>query len=276
MMITKIVSGGQTGADRAALDFAIDNDIPHGGWVPRGRLAEDGMIPDRYHVSETSAPAYAERTEKNVVDADGTLILSHGPLAGGSELTFKLAARHGRPCLHMDLNTVDEFNAAFEIMHWIRRHGIGILNVAGSRASKDPDIYHATFNILETVYYFSVIEENMPDFINRPFGLNDPSSPRENPETVAEAVRQLMKDLPLRERVAIAGLRESEFIAQHGALDLYIRNYFGLAAGNARLMASCRSESGRKDLDINGAVDLILKHLWVFLRETHSIRLVKA
>lgn len=276
MMITKIVSGGQTGADRAALDFAIDNDIPHGGWVPRGRMAEDGFIPDRYQVNETPASAYAERTEKNVIDSDGTLILAHGRLAGGSELTRKLAERRGRPCLHMDLNAVDEFNAAFEIMHWIRRNGIGILNVAGPRASKDPDIYHATFNILETVYYFSVIEENMSDFINRPFGLGDPAARREAPETLAESITRLMEDLPLKERVAIAGLRESEFIARHGALDLYIRNYFGLSAGNARLLASCQNESGRKDLDIDGAVDLILKHLWGFLRETHSIRLVKA
>lgn len=275
MVLQKIVSGGQTGADRAALDFALENDLPHGGWVPRGRLAEDGVIPERYQVSETPSSAYAERTEKNVIDSDGTLILSHGPLTGGSELTRKVAERHGRHCLHMDLNKVDEFYAAFEIMQWLRRHGIETLNVAGPRASKDSGIYHATFNILEAVYYFSVIEESMPDFINRPFDLGDPEDRREAPETLSEAVARLAADLPLKERVAIAGLSERDFFAWHGALDLYVRNYFGLSAGNTRLLASCRDESGRQDMDIDGAVVLILKHFRGFLRATHSIRLVK-
>lgn len=276
MTLKKIVSGGQTGADRAGLDFAIENDLPHGGWVPRGRLAEDGVIPGRYQVTETQSSAYAERTEKNVMDSDGTLIFSHGPLAGGSELTQKLAQRHGRPFLHMDLNGVDEFYAAFEIMHWLRRHGIEILNVAGSRASKDPDIYYATFHILEAVYYFLVIDESMPDFINQPFNLDDPRIRKEAPATLAEAVARLMEDLPLKERVAIAGLSEREFFERHGALDIYIRNYFGLSAGNTRLLASCRGESGRQDLDIDNAVVLILKNFWDHLKATHYIRVVKA
>jgi hypothetical protein len=276
MTLKKIISGGQTGADRAALDFAIDNDLSHGGWVPRGRLAEDGVIPDRYQVNETQSSAYAERTEKNVIDSDGTLIFSHGPLVGGSELTRKLAQRHGRPCLHMDLDGVDEFYAAFEIMHWLQRHGIEIVNVAGSRASKDPGIYYATFHILEAVYYFSVIEESMPDFINRPFDLGDPGVRKEAPSNLTEAVARLMEDLPLKERVAIAGLNEREFFDRHGALDIYIRNYFGLSAGNTRLLASCRDESGNHDLDIDGAVVMILKNFRSLVKTTHSLRVVKA
>ncbi|RLB35173.1 MAG: hypothetical protein DRH20_11280, partial [Deltaproteobacteria bacterium] len=95
----KIISGGQTGADRAALDFALDAGIPHGGWVPRGRLAEDGPLPARYAVQEIDRRSYAARTEKNVLEADGTLILSHGKLTGGSALTRRLAKRHERPWL---------------------------------------------------------------------------------------------------------------------------------------------------------------------------------
>ena len=276
MILQKIVSGGQTGADRAALDFAIDNDLLHGGWVPRGRLAEDGIIPDRYLLSETSSSSYAERTEKNVIDADGTLIFSHGPLTGGSELTRQMADRHGRHCLHMDLDGMDEFYAAFEIMHWLRRHGIKTLNVAGPRASKDPGIYQETFNILEAVYYFLLIEESMPDFINRPFDPGEAADRPEIPETLTDAVTRLAADLPLKEKVVMAGLSEAEFYTLNGALNLYVRNYFGLAAGNIRLLASCRNESGRQDMDISGAVDLILKHFKEFLTQTHSIRLVKS
>jgi hypothetical protein len=276
MILEKIISGGQTGADRAALDFAMDNDLFHGGWVPRGRLAEDGAIPDRYQVTETSSSVYAERTEKNVFDADGTLIFSHGSLTGGSELTRQIAERNGRHWLHVDLHGMDEFHAAFEVMHWLRRHGIKILNVAGPRASKDPGIYQATFNILETVYYFLLMEESMPDFFNRPFDPMTAADRWEIPESLNDAVARLAADLPLKEKVVMAASSESEFSSQHGALDRYIRNYFGLAAGNIRLLASCRETSGRPDMDIDGAVVLILDRFQEFLKQTHAIRLVKS
>ena len=84
-MIKRIISGGQTGAGRAALDFAIKMDLPHGGWVPKGRKSEDGPIPARYHLTEMPTKSYPKRTEQNVVDSDGTLIVSHGKLKGGSQ-----------------------------------------------------------------------------------------------------------------------------------------------------------------------------------------------
>src|SRR2546428_7239726 len=100
-MIEKIISGGQTGADRAALDFAIARGIPHGGWCPRGRLAEDGVISDRYQLTETPSANSAQRTEGNVRDSDGTVIFSIGPkLTGGSKQTAEFARQHRKPCLH--------------------------------------------------------------------------------------------------------------------------------------------------------------------------------
>ena len=101
-MLQKIISGGQTGADRAALDFAIARGIPHGGWCPRGRLAEDGTIPALYQLSETPGPDHAQRTEWNVRDSDGTVIFSIAPaLTGGSRETAELARQHQKPCLHL-------------------------------------------------------------------------------------------------------------------------------------------------------------------------------
>jgi len=146
--IKKIISGGQTGADRAALDFAIQHNMPHGGWVPRGRRAEDGRIPEMYHLNEMSTKSYPKRTERNVLRSDGTLIISHGDLSGGSALTRRLAMAHGRPFLHVDLNSLPEI-AAQTVAVWIRDQAIQILNVAGSRASEDPEIYQATLNLLE-------------------------------------------------------------------------------------------------------------------------------
>ena len=150
-MIRKIVSGGQTGADRAALDVAIRLGVEHGGWVPRGRKAEDGKLPARYKLKETPTARYPERTEKNVVDSDATLIVSCGPLTGGSRLTLVLAGRHSKPCLHMDMEKRTPSEAGLEVLAWIETHGVETLNVAGPRAGNDPRIYGLVTELLETV-----------------------------------------------------------------------------------------------------------------------------
>lgn len=137
-LLQRIVSGGQTGVDRAALDAAIRHGIAHGGWCPRGRLAEDGTVPDRYALRETNSWDYAERTEKNVLDSGGTLILNTGPLDGGTLLTREFAEEHGRPWLLVDLEDGPDTPA---IRDWLRTRGIGVLNVAGPRESKRPGIY---------------------------------------------------------------------------------------------------------------------------------------
>lgn len=148
-MIETIVSGGQTGADRAALDVAIRLGIPHGGWVPRGRRAEDGIIPERYRMREMPVPDYAARTEQNVIDSDGTAIISHGPLDGGSALTQIHAKRHKRPHIHLDMERLSVHEAVNTLKKWVDTNRIGTLNVAGPRASRDPRIYRVTAAILE-------------------------------------------------------------------------------------------------------------------------------
>jgi hypothetical protein len=138
-VLTKIISGGQTGADRAALDFAIARSIPHGGWCPKGRLAEDGSLDMRYALTETSTDIYAERTERNVRDSDGTVIFTVSPaLTGGCKLTAECARQHRKPLLHLSLQ--DE-NPAARLSKFLSHHRIRVLNVAGSRASKEPEVY---------------------------------------------------------------------------------------------------------------------------------------
>ncbi|HEY7840847.1 MAG TPA: putative molybdenum carrier protein [Gammaproteobacteria bacterium] len=137
-LLQRIVSGGQTGVDRAALDAAIRHGIAHGGWCPRGRLAEGGTVPDRYALRETNSWDYAERTEKNVLDSNGTLILNSGPLEGGTLLTREFAEEHGRPWLLVDLEAGLDAPA---VRDWLRARNIGVLNVAGPRESKRPGIY---------------------------------------------------------------------------------------------------------------------------------------
>ena len=101
MRLRKIVSGGQTGVDRAALDAAMAHDVPVGGWCPKGRRAEDGVIPERYPLKETPSDAYEQRTAWNVRDSDGTLLITDGALEGGTALTMQEAKRQGRPVLHV-------------------------------------------------------------------------------------------------------------------------------------------------------------------------------
>ena len=144
----KLISGGQTGADRAALDVALTLSLPIGGGCPKGRRAEDGMIPDRYPLTETPEADYDTRTRRNVEDSDGTLILNLGTLDGGTALTVKLARQMGKPCLMVALEDGIEPTAFQE---WLDAHPIAVLNVAGPRESKRPGVYAAACRLLDTL-----------------------------------------------------------------------------------------------------------------------------
>ncbi len=141
----RIISGGQTGVDRGALDAAIELAIPHGGWCPRGRLAEDGRIPDRYQLLETDSSDYPSRTQRNVVESDGTLLLFRGRIAGGTELALRLAEEHQRPRLPVDLDASAD---PAVVRRWLAEHQIEVLNVAGPRESQSPGIAAAARTFL--------------------------------------------------------------------------------------------------------------------------------
>ncbi|HEV8254001.1 MAG TPA: putative molybdenum carrier protein [Vicinamibacteria bacterium] len=135
----KVISGGQTGVDRAALDAALELGLDVGGWCPRGRRAEDGRIPDRYPLHETSSSAYPARTAANVREADATLILTRGPATSrGTALTRRLAAAHGKPLREVDLTAGPRPEAVRE---WLDQLAVKTLNVAGPRLSEAADIY---------------------------------------------------------------------------------------------------------------------------------------
>jgi len=138
--IEKIISGGQTGADRAALDFALAHAIPHGGWCPRGRRAEDGPLAERYQLAETPDTEYAQRTEWNVRDADATVIFSvASALAGGSQQTAEFARRWEKACLHLARER-EGAEAAGVLSEFLAAHQVRTLNVAGPRQSEEPEV----------------------------------------------------------------------------------------------------------------------------------------
>ncbi len=144
-----IISGGQTGVDRAALDIAIESGIPHSGWCPHGRLAEDGVIPDRYLLLETEDTDYKTRTRLNVRDSDGTLIFNREPLDGGTAATVRFAIDFDKPYLVIDLDRLPDTKIIFE---WLAGNNIQKLNIAGPRESKRPGIYSDAHKLLRTLF----------------------------------------------------------------------------------------------------------------------------
>jgi hypothetical protein len=134
----RIVSGGQTGVDRAALEWALANRIPHGGWCPKGRRAEDGIIPRQFQLEETGSPSYSVRTRRNVRDSDGTVIFSTtAGLKGGSARTAEFARKLGKPLLHLVASS-GVICAGSRLKTFLKQHHIQVLNVAGPRASEEP------------------------------------------------------------------------------------------------------------------------------------------
>jgi hypothetical protein len=145
----KIISGGQTGVDRAALDIALTHGIECGGWCPAGRLDEFGRIPDRYPVRELEAGGFTERTLQNVKDSDGTVVMYPRELRGGTEQTVRFYVELNRPHQLIDASIVSTEDAAKLIADFVRKNKIGILNVAGPRQSEWPEGYAYASRALE-------------------------------------------------------------------------------------------------------------------------------
>ncbi len=146
--IQKIVSGGQTGVDRAALDLGLALHVPIGGWCPKDRRAENGPIPSHYPLQDTPSSKLFLRTEWNVRDSDGTLLLTCGNPTGGTALTIRLVKQYRKPYLVIDLNKPSDPS---EVSSWLIEHNIHILNIAGPRQSTYPAIYQLAYTYMETV-----------------------------------------------------------------------------------------------------------------------------
>ncbi|MCH2182341.1 MAG: putative molybdenum carrier protein [Mariniblastus sp.] len=140
MCVTKVISGGQTGVDQAALDVAIQQGLSHGGWCPLGRRCEAGTIPEKYQLSPTRSTDYAVRTEQNVVDSDGTLVLYRGVLTGGTAWTVHCLQRHRKPYFLIDFDRTVGCATRDQVRSWLRQQRIFVLNVAGPRASSHPEM----------------------------------------------------------------------------------------------------------------------------------------
>jgi predicted Rossmann fold nucleotide-binding protein DprA/Smf involved in DNA uptake len=147
--VLKIVSGGQTGVDRAALDVALQLGMSCGGYCPKGRKSENGMIPEKYPLTEARTDSYPERTELNVRHSDGTLTLTIGEADRGTNLTIDLCRRYSKPLFVIDLLAEQPVT---DVQHWIKQNRIGVLNVAGNRESISPGIHEKAYEFLTAVF----------------------------------------------------------------------------------------------------------------------------
>jgi hypothetical protein len=271
-MIEKIISGGQTGADQAALDAAIKLGIPHGGWIPKGRMTEDGPLSDRYDLIEMPTESYPERTKKNIRESDGTLILSSGRLTGGSEYTEKWVLKYDKPMLHIDLSSITPFDTAVLINDWIVEYDIKVMNVAGPRASKDSKIYQSTLDIIESVLFLCFSENN---FMHTARKWDEKEHPSDLPKTVDEAATDIINGMDLRDRSMLAKLSEDDLMPLQLTLGMYIEQQMEVWSVNETLKESCIQVCKEEGLDESNPSAVIFKRVWERLKGTHKLRIVE-
>jgi hypothetical protein len=258
MILQRIISGGQTGVERAAQDFAIKHDISHGGCC----MAEDGSVPARYKLQEMHTDNYSKVTEQNVIDSDGTLIISRGQLAGGTDRTRRMALKHKKQPLGIDLNLSKHRDTSSLIASWIQIYRIKILNIAGPNGNEDALIYVDVIIILEGTLKILMA------------GDTESSKYTPKPETVHEAIDRLESEMGLKDKIELANLPEENLTDLHFSLGLYARNRF-LYPRNDKLLESCRSLSGDKFIHWDQAGSFISKEFWKRLQATHKLRVVK-
>ena len=150
-MLKRIISGGQPGVEIAALDAAIQLDIPHAGWAYKGRKTDDGVLPEQYNVKEIENPSYFERLEKNLTDSEGVVILTHGQLLIGLKGVRELAEKHRKPCFHLDLRDCTTNHAISSIRKWMENHAIEVVYFTGPKPVETSEIYQDAIIIIQGI-----------------------------------------------------------------------------------------------------------------------------
>jgi hypothetical protein len=278
-VIRKIIASGENDVERAALDIAVKLGIPCGGWTVRSRLKQnDPLLDDHYGIQPIVASGYQEAVERNVVDAQGTLIISCGKRSAESRYAVQMALKHQRQLLHVDLFQHSAFESASLINSWIFLQMIRTMHVAGSCADSDRTVYRQTRKILETAFYLGFVKsgfhsigsarsERLPEI--------DDHGEQAYPETVEEAVERLKSVLPLKDRTLMANMQRDEIDHLRSGLGEYIKQNFGFYAGNRKLLQSC-AQFGRLVKPLTDeACGVILRALWENLQKTHRLRLIK-
>ncbi len=273
-MFKKIISSGPSGAARAALDVALELNIPHGGWLPEKRLTEEGPESAHYRFKEIRNSGDEAAAELNVADSDGTLIIGRGPLNGSPALIREAVARHRKPWLYIDLAEHDAFHASLEIESWLSENEIEVLNVAGPRDGGDKDLYQATKSILEVVSHLIRFDIKIPSYV--PFvDFKKQLDPARLPKNVDDVVELLLSDLSLKDKFLFAKIEADDLEAFGADLVQTVMTEFRLDSGNEALLRSCGAAGGNGRPTAEEAAALIMKRLLAKLKQDYRIRVVK-
>jgi hypothetical protein len=274
-VLKKIISGGQTIIDRAALDTATKLGIPHGGWVPKGRTTESGALPETYHLKEMETGNYLECIRQNIRDSKGTLIIFHDKLAGDPYHAERETLKQKHQLLGIDLKQKNAFQAASLIHDWIQLRKIDVLFIIGASTVENPGMENHARLMLEKALLLDMMNlpggRGLTDYSKQDVSERLPVPPK----TIHEAVDRLILELPLKDKVVIANMTYEELVDLNSNLGAYIRNAFRLWSGNLELMESCRFAVKDKTINIDSASFAIIDNLWEKLRKTHKLKVIK-
>ena len=264
-MLQKMISSGRMGSERAALDVALEMGIPHGGSVPAEAAGE---LRPFVGLTPLSGAKSVHCLEKNVVDSDGTLMITFGKPEGDTDMARRFSLQHGRQLLHIDAALTASAAAAELIRSWIEIYRISVVHVTGVDA-RDPDgLYAAAVPIL--VFAVEAVRRKPA----RP-AQEYPLAPHNRPVTLQQAVQRLTTEMSLRDKALMANTEDDGIGPLFEPMIRSVIVRFGISAGNELLVESCRSAVKKADMGPEEAAAAILRTLWKSLRDTHRIRIVK-
>lgn len=269
-MIQKIISTGQPGVGRGALNAAMALDIFFAGWSSTGQYLEGESLLASYRSLRTINEEGENYIKKNVDVSDGTLIVINGVLSGVPDSAQKKTMALDKPCLLIDLNKMGKFQASQSVHEWLTTHNIKILFVVGAVAEENSNIEQVTQSILEATYYLDLIENNMtaPSTLQGYQNIVDP------PTSVENAVSQTILNMSLKDRVTMANLSEAELSGIQGTLGDYIRRKLPEWQKDP-LFVSSLPKNEKSSSDGDALVFFMIREIWEALQETHKIRIVK-
>jgi hypothetical protein len=275
MIIKKIISGGLTVSDQAALDSAISLGIPHGGYIPWGRMTEIGTLPSKYNLIEVNTDNHLDCIEKNVQESKGTLIISAGKHNDDAVYARRMTLKNGHQLLTIDLTLTTSSEAASLVHDWIQLYKVDVPYVIGPFTYEYPQADSHMTAIVEGALQLDIMDtpsgSNTADFSIDDYSQKLPDLPK----TVDEALDQIVADMTLDERVRMANLDKEELRVITYSLSIFIRNQLFRKDVNRELFESCRTVSGNKNLNESTAALVIIEKLWEKLRKTYRLRVVK-
>jgi hypothetical protein len=274
-VIDKIISSGRTGVELAGLDVAVKLGIAHGGWAPRGMRNEQGPLPERYGLQEVPAMGFKHAMEQNIMNSDGTLLVTRGRKTVETRFAVETALSHQRQFLHLDLSQYSSFEAASLASSWISLQRVRVLFITGPSADFDSKLYGQAKKVFETAFYLGFVKTGLHPNLPSTTPLADDGPKNDLPRSVDAAIERLTETLQLKDRARIANLQPEELDHLSAGLGDYIMQKFRLYDGNPALLQSC-AELGQLSRPLpDEACAVILRALWKKLQTTHKLRVVK-